>query len=103
MRYEKALTSGNYQLNDPFHGFSTGRYRSVSTGTSLRPENIAERLIRPLEFDFFKVRPNQAQSKHRLPEVKMISSFILRRQFYRDLSPYTFNKLLQETLTGLYV
>lgn len=103
MRYEKDITSGFKQLNDPFHGFSTGQYSSASTGTSLHPEDIAERLIRPLKFNFLYVPLNQGQTEYRLPEVKMISSFILRRQFYRELCPYTFSKLLRETLIGLYV
>lgn len=104
MRYGKDITSTQGPLHNPsFHGFSDGQYSSISARTPLHPERIAARLIRPLEFDFSDVAPNQAQSKHRLPEVKMISSFILRRQFYRELSPFTFGKLLRETLIGLYV
>lgn len=106
MRYEQNNTSGDNQLNDPFHGFLGGEHSSTST-RKRHPEYIAKRLIRPLEFDFFGVQPDRpeflATPRHRLPEVKMISSFVLRRQFYRELSPFAFGQLLRETLTGLYV
>lgn len=106
LRYEQNIRSGDNQLNDPFHGYLGGEHSSAST-PERHPECIAKRLIRPLEFDFFDVLPDRpeflATPRHRLPEVKMISSFLLRRQFYRELSPLAFGQLLRETLTGLYV
>lgn len=106
MRYEQNNTSGDNQLNSPFHGY-LGGYHSSATTPKAHPEYIAKRVIRPLEFDFFGVQPTRPESfatrRHRLPEVKMISSFVLRRQFYRELAPLAFGQLLRETLTGLYV
>lgn len=96
IRYKEDITGGESQLNDAFHGFSAGQYSS-SAAILHRTQNIAERLIRPLEFDSFGIPANE----HKLPEVKMISTFTIRRQFYRDLCPHTFSKLLQEALTGL--
>lgn len=98
IRYKQDVSSGESQLNDAFHGFSAGQYTSSTAIPHLsRARNIAERLIRPLEFDFSGIPANE----RRLPEVKMISTFTTRRQFYRDLCPHTFGKLLQEALTGL--
>lgn len=103
IRYEKGLANGDNQLNDIFHGFSAGQYNSTLAETPHHPEAIAQRLIRPLEFDFFGVPSNDARSKGTLPQVKMISSFVLRRQFHRELCPFAFRKLFRETLIGLYV
>jgi hypothetical protein len=103
IRYETGLASGNNQLNDVFHGFSAGQYDSLLAETPRHPEAIAQRLIRPLEFDFFGIPSKDARSKGMLPQVKMISSFVLRRQFYRELCPSAFSKLFRETLIGLYV
>lgn len=37
----------------------------------------------------------------RLPEVKMVTSLLFRRQYYRELSPSALGRLLDESLTGL--
>lgn len=65
--------------------------------TSYRAPDIPERLIRPLEFDSFGLPPN----KHKLPEVEITSSSIVRRQFYRELCPHTLSRLLREALTSV--
>lgn len=97
MRYEQDITSGKDPLNDPVHGYSAGQFtgNATSLGIPYRPQSAAERVIKPLDFDFFPSR------EKRFPEVKMISSFVLRRQFYRELEPRAFGILLHEALTGL--
>jgi hypothetical protein len=97
MRYERNLTSGDNPLDDIFHGFFAGHYSRILAGVAHDPKDSAKRVIRPLYFDFFGIPPD----KRKLPEVKIISSFVLRRQFYRELNPCTFSKLLKEALVGL--
>lgn len=58
-------------------------------------QNITERAISHLEFDHFS--PHQP----RLPEVKMVSSFLMRRQFYRSLGNLTLRRLVEESFTAL--
>lgn len=61
-----------------------------------------ERLIpQPLEFDFFGVRFKRGQSKDQLPKVEAVTSFVIRRQYYRDICSFSLAKLLNESLTNL--
>ncbi|KAI7775692.1 hypothetical protein LA080_006475 [Diaporthe eres] len=61
----------------------------------------AARLISALKFDNFKVKFRPEQRRDRLPEVKMVSSFLMRRQYYRMLSVFALRTLVLESLTGL--
>lgn len=61
----------------------------------------AARLISPLTFDTFKVKFRPEQRRDRLPEVKMVSSFLMRRQYYRMLGVFALRTLVTESLTGL--
>lgn len=61
----------------------------------------AERLISPLKFDTFGVKFRPEQRRDRLPEVKMVSSFLMRRQYYRMLEFIDLRRLVMESLTGL--
>lgn len=51
------------------------------------------------EFSFPKPQPPPVRAP--LPEVKMVTSLLLRRQHHRDLFPKALNRLLSESLTGL--
>lgn len=62
---------------------------------------MAARLVRPLDFDFSGVRFKQGQSKDRLPEVKMVTSFLIRRQYYRDICTSALARLYNESLPNL--
>ncbi|KAK7699701.1 hypothetical protein SLS64_011474 [Diaporthe eres] len=64
-------------------------------------EGSAIRLISPLDFDTFEVKFRPKQRRDRLPEVKMVSSFLMRRQYYRALSVFGLRTLVTESLTGL--
>lgn len=62
---------------------------------------FAERPLSRLDFDLFRVNLNAGQRPSRLPEVKMVSSLLLRRQHYRTLSNNALRTLVEESLTGL--
>jgi hypothetical protein len=59
--------------------------------------SAAKRQIRPLQFD----NSSGKGEKYQLPTVRMISSLVVRRQFYREMSPLSFGRLLREALTEL--
>lgn len=59
------------------------------------PQDFAERPISLLNFDY------AAKYQSRLPEVKMVSSFLMRRQSYRTLNNYALRRLVEESFTGL--
>ncbi|KAI3391329.1 hypothetical protein diail_7520 [Diaporthe ilicicola] len=101
VRYGQDITRGDKQLNDPFHDFSGGQHNSVQPQSWRSDQFVAERLIRPLLLDTFGVRFKRGQSKKSLPEVKMVSSFLLRRQFFRELHPIALCRLLRESLVCL--
>lgn len=91
----------NGVITDHFHWFDNGQ--SI---TALRPGGIdgfhmAERLIQPLDFDFFRIKFKRGQSKDHLPKVKMVTSFLIRRQYYRDIHPSALGRLFDESLTNL--
>lgn len=98
MRYEQDITSGEKPLNDTAHGYSAGQFTGspASLGTPNRPQGAAERVIKPFSIvsSFFRV-------KSRLPEVKMVSTLLVRRQFYRELDTNALVKLLRDALTDL--
>lgn len=86
------------EANDPFHSFEIGQ----SLPAQLKRVHMAGRLIpQPLEFDFFGVRFKRGQSKDHLPRVKTISSFLIRRQCYRNVCPLALGRLFSESLTNL--
>lgn len=64
-------------------------------------QGSAERLISSLKFDTFRVKFRPEQRRDRLPEVKMVSSFLMRRQYYRMLDFIDLRRLVMESLTGL--
>lgn len=101
MRCHHDMNSKKNQLNDKFHGFKDGRPQVPPQHPFMVMNMVGNRLIRPLDFDFFGVRFKRGQSKDRLPEVKMVASFLIRRQYYRELCPDAFSRLLIESLTGL--
>lgn len=57
--------------------------------------NFAKRPISLLNFDY------ATKYLSRLPEVKMVSSFLMRRQSYRTLDNYALRRLVEESFTGL--
>lgn len=58
-------------------------------------QNLAERAISLLKFDY------ASKYQLRLPEVKMVSSFLMRRQFYRSIGYQTLRRLVAESFTAL--
>lgn len=62
---------------------------------------MAARLIRPLDFNFSSVAFKQGQWKYRLPEAKMVTSFVIRRQYLRDISVSALARLYDESLPRL--
>lgn len=95
-------TSKKNQLVDVFHGFQDEEHTPVLLNQDWRLMiSGANRLIRPLEIDFTGIQFRKGQKKNRLPEVKMVSTFLTRRQYYRDLSPSALDKLFTHSLTGL--
>lgn len=73
--------------------------------TNARPVNMnrgsAERLISPLFLDFPNAQPWWRHRVDPLPEVRMVSCFLMRRQYYRFLARSTLMELVGESLTGL--
>lgn len=63
--------------------------------------HFAERPLSRLDFDLFGVNFKHGQPQSRLPEVRMVSSFLLRRQHYRSLSNNALRRLVEESFTGL--
>lgn len=89
-------------VTDHFHGFNNGLPPMALYSWSWDRQRIAQRLIpEPLEFDFFGVRFRRGQSKAKLPEVKTVTSFLIRRQYYRDICPWALERLFDESLTNV--
>lgn len=63
--------------------------------------DFAKRPISRLDFDPFRVKFKPGQSQSHLPEVRMVSSFLLRRQHYRSLSNNALRRLVKESFTSL--
>lgn len=63
----------------------------------------ARRMVKPLRLDFrgLPATYERSDSKVRLPEVKAVTEFLMRRQFYRDVTTPVLAKLLKESFTGL--
>lgn len=76
---------------------------AIAAGETMHNQNggSAARLISPLQFDTFKVKFRPVQPRDRLPEVKMVSSFLMRRQYYRFIGIFSLRRLVMESLTGL--
>lgn len=66
-----------------------------------RDRTFSERPLSRLDFDLFRVNFNAGQRPSRLPEVKMVGSFLQRRQHCRTLSNNALRTLVEESLTGL--
>lgn len=64
-------------------------------------EDAAQRLISPLCLDFPNAQLWWRRRVDRLPEVRMVSSFLMRRQYYRPLAYSTLVDLVGNSLTGL--
>lgn len=101
MRYHHDRTRNNNQLKGDFHKFNTISSLAPPYQQHLDMNIVANRLIRPLDLDFFGIRFRRGQSKDCLPEVKMITSLLIRRQYYRELCPSALGRLFIESLTGL--
>ncbi|ROW02405.1 hypothetical protein VMCG_06077 [Cytospora schulzeri] len=101
MRCHNNMTSNNNRLKDDFHKFKTGSSLAYPHQQQLEMNLMANRLIRPLDFDFSKTPIRRGQSKKRLPKVKMVTSLLIRRQYYRELCPSALGRLFTESLTGL--
>lgn len=56
---------------------------------------LVKRLISDFGFDISR------RSQTRLPEVRMVSEFVIRRQYHRSISDKSLLRLLRESLTGL--
>lgn len=102
--------SNNSKLTDDMHWFVNGQISYPMSQPGVRDlfeRAGAVRLAYPLDLDFDECRLKGTKSIQRsvgrlaLPEVKMVSSLLLRRQYYRELSRRTLHQLFRETLTGL--
>lgn len=82
-------------VSDPAHGFGSLFYRmswarklAIEEGPDGQKERrqYSRRLVRPLKF---------AHNQVKLPEARIITEFVIRRQFFRDISTRSLRKLLQ--------
>lgn len=101
-QYMKQHRSGII-TRDHFHGFENGEPITAFWPQDIFDEvHVMKRLIpQPLDFDFFGVRFKRGQSKDQLPSVKMVTSLLIRRQYYRDICHLALSRLFKESLTNL--
>lgn len=88
------------RMSNHFHDHNL-LFMPYSLGMDNLNEDSAKRLISPLKFDFFRVPKRAGQPRWRLPEVKMVSSFLMRRQYHRAPDGVALKTLVGESLTGL--
>lgn len=74
-------------FNDPFHGWVNGRRDSESVICL----EAKQRVMGTLEI---KWGLRKLGLSHPLPEVKVVTRLLIRRQFYRKISGYSLGKLL---------
>lgn len=111
-KYLKTKAKTDYYLSDDIHSIANGRidrYRASCyyglTGKGWPQSRFgltARRLVRALGFNFRDVALDIPANKAlRFPEVKAVSTLLIRRQFYRDIATPSLTKLLSEGLTCL--
>jgi hypothetical protein len=81
------------ELNDLFHGWTNGRRQGKPTFESKKRVMGTS----PREFNFRDITGDS----HRFPKVEIVTSLLIRRQYYRSFSADTLSKLFRESLTSL--
>lgn len=89
-------------VTDHFHGLKNGQPTAPLHPWGLDRKHMAQKLMpEPLDLDFFGVRFTPGQSEAHLPKVEAVTSFLIRRQYYRDMCPLALERLFDESLTNV--
>lgn len=101
VQYQYMLQHRHDAINDEFHGFDNGYAMTALRPRGFDSVKMAKRLTQSLDFDSFGVRFKRGQSRDHLPNVRMVTSFLIRRQYYRDICTSALRRLFNESLTNL--
>lgn len=102
-QYRQSISrGGTHTLNDEHHFFHDGRlHLPLEDGPRGREARLArERLVHNLNLSNLFWLPNHGRQQS-FPEVKMVTSLLFRRQYYRGLLSACLSKIFRQCLTGL--